>query len=595
MQDLTSAKIIADHVSPHSEDRLTTFEVTFPRYVLAEFNTHRKISRNSASSRAIPTATQLRQVEEYPYIPRMGSLQPGMQAGEDLTGGPRVAAEAMWVRASVEAVKAARQMLQFGVHKQVVNRLLEPFQYQTVIASATEWENFFLQRSLHHNGGLADPAIANVATMMEDLYRSNSPLPLERRWHLPYFGLHGGHEDDWDDVGDDEGLAAKVSAARCARVSYMTHDGHRDIKKDLKLFEETLAKHGHNCYDPETEVLTEDGWTLWPNLKPGTRVMAVDPSNQTCWLEEPQALTSEPYTGRMYSVSGQAVDLVVTPNHNMVVSSRTHGGGWSPWRLQTAAETYSRPVRYLSSALRLDAQVVPETFGLSEHAFGQIIGFFVGDGHGKGSRVSFHLKKKRKIQYLDKFSHRKLSSNTYALNNQELSKYLSDHCYVSGRKVLPDGHQHWSPSVIAGVLDGLKNSDGSVKRETWTYSSTSKTLVDQIQALLNTRGLVGNITVTRKSLDNPRWADLYRLNVSKRTTPRVEIGQSTRSRSCSEEWIDYSGIVYCATVSTGALMVRRNGKVVVSGNSPMEHVARPVAGRHGNFTGWRQLRQDLGA
>src|ERR1044072_534502 len=88
------AKVLADSRSPAGR-RLTTLEATFPRFVLAEFNPHRVSSRNSASSRAIPIAKQLRRVLDDPYVPiEFGSNQPGMQAAEPLAREKLGAAEA---------------------------------------------------------------------------------------------------------------------------------------------------------------------------------------------------------------------------------------------------------------------------------------------------------------------------------------------------------------------------------------------------------------------------------------------------------------------------------------------------------------------
>src|ERR1041384_185786 len=99
------AKVLADSISPAGH-RLTTLETTFPRFILAEFNTHRVFSRNSASSRAIPIVKQVRRVLEQPYVPiEFGSNQPGMQAGPALTGEKRQAAEAEWLRARDDAVR----------------------------------------------------------------------------------------------------------------------------------------------------------------------------------------------------------------------------------------------------------------------------------------------------------------------------------------------------------------------------------------------------------------------------------------------------------------------------------------------------------
>lgn len=247
-----SAKIISDSITLGG-DRLTTLECTFPRYVLAEFNTHRVFSRNSASSRAIPVAKRIKAVQDNPFIPEFGSNKPGMQAGEVLMDDDAKEAERIWLAARDAAVEQAEFMEALGVHKQVANRILEPFCWHTVIVSSTEWDNFFTLRSRHHTD-MADPSIAIVATMMEDVLNESTPTPRSApHWHTPYFFDQGGHESDFEDavaLSDDLGvdrrdLINKVSAARCARVSYETHDGVRDMEKDLQLYEDTLAKNGH--------------------------------------------------------------------------------------------------------------------------------------------------------------------------------------------------------------------------------------------------------------------------------------------------------------------------------------------------------------
>jgi thymidylate synthase ThyX len=257
-----SARILADSIT-ESGDRLTTFELTFPRYVLAEFNTHRVFARNSASSRAIPVAKRITAVDEDPFIPEFGKNQPGMQAGEALRDDESIEAETIWLSAKNAAVRHATKMMEIGVHKQVANRILEPFAWHTVICTATAWENFFLQRSQHHTD-MADPAISVMATLAEDLYRASAPKLLQAGdWHLPLFSEANG--GSWEDFYDALTLAEelevpvkeiekRVSTARCARVSYMTHDGVRDMRKDLELYEDTLAKFGH--WSPLEHVAT---------------------------------------------------------------------------------------------------------------------------------------------------------------------------------------------------------------------------------------------------------------------------------------------------------------------------------------------------
>lgn len=258
------AKVLADSQSPAGY-RLTTLEATFPRFVLAEFNTHRVFSRNSASSRAIPIAKQLRRVLEEPYVPvEFGSNQPGMQAGPALDGEKREAAELEWLRARDDAVRrvlglvadsevaaeddllAALQQVEaairdraqpaewLNVHKQVANRLLEPFMWHTVIVTATEWDNFFNLRC-HAD---AQPEIKLVAERMRAAREGSEPAQLEwDEWHLPLV-----RPEDRDQVSTEDLI--KVSAGRCARVSYLTHAGKRDLDADVELHDRLLES-GH--------------------------------------------------------------------------------------------------------------------------------------------------------------------------------------------------------------------------------------------------------------------------------------------------------------------------------------------------------------
>lgn len=263
------ARVLADSLSPAGH-RLTTFEVTFPRIVLAEFNTHRVFSRNSASSRAIPVVAQLRRVLEDPFVPaQFGSNKPGMQAGPALAGAKERAAREEWLRARDSAVAHVIRLLTneafcppgadlpatvdalqvalkagtlpddcLNVHKQLANRLLEPFMWHTVIVTASEWENFWNLRA-HPD---AQPEIRTAAELMRAAWARSEPVTIdEGEWHLPLVGESGGHPDDR--LLSDE-LRVRVAVGRCARVSYMTHAGVRDPQADLVLHDRLLQS-GH--------------------------------------------------------------------------------------------------------------------------------------------------------------------------------------------------------------------------------------------------------------------------------------------------------------------------------------------------------------
>lgn len=234
---MIKAKVIEDSVSDIGGPRLTTLELKYPRFIHAEFMTHRVFSRNASSSRAIPVSKLIDQVEDHIAMPiEWGSNRPGMQAGEELQGETRSLAQDAWVAAARDAIKRARELLKLGAHKQIVNRILEPFSHISVIVTATEWENFFSLR-IHP---AAQPEIRQLAIQMKEAMDLSTPRKIgHQEWHLPY-------------ITTEEranvllySILPSISAARCARVSYLTHDGLApDIMKDLSLAE-NLFKERH--------------------------------------------------------------------------------------------------------------------------------------------------------------------------------------------------------------------------------------------------------------------------------------------------------------------------------------------------------------
>lgn len=258
------AEVMADSLSPEGH-RLTTMQVQCHRFVLAEFNTHRKFSRNSASSRAIPVGKQINRVLSNPAIPLLfPEEQKGMQGGELIPAADQEKARGTWLDAMREAVKAAEKLAELKVHKSVVNRLLEPFMWHTIIVSSTEWQNYFNQRV----SKLAQPEIRAVAECMQMALMDSQPLILEGdEWHTPYirdedreqvgYGLHPTTRENADKV-----LCA-VSAARCARVSYLTQEGVRDMQVDMDLYDRLVqAEPPH--WSPLEHVARPTPWPSHP-------------------------------------------------------------------------------------------------------------------------------------------------------------------------------------------------------------------------------------------------------------------------------------------------------------------------------------------
>lgn len=249
------AEILADSIS--SGVRLVSMAVTFPRIVLAEFNTHRVFSRNSASSRAIPVEKRIAAVRANPFIPAaFGANKKGMQAGDVLDRLEQEHASSMWMTACEDACLWAEDLAEIGVHKQWANRLIEPFAWTTVVVTATEWANFFALRI----SPLAQPEIRTIAEVMKAAMDASTPNKLiHGQWHLPYIKW-----EEVDEIGALGPLAlAKISSARCARVSYLTQDGVRDLKADLELHDRLLSAGHMSPFEHAAKVVVreEKGWS----------------------------------------------------------------------------------------------------------------------------------------------------------------------------------------------------------------------------------------------------------------------------------------------------------------------------------------------
>lgn len=269
-----SAKVICDSINQYG-NRLTTFQLRYPRFIHAEELTHRilssqpellcmmfpdgvmydpNLSRNASSSRAIPVSKLIEDIERDPVYPSFwGKNQTGMQAIEECDalidtdfeglGWEPITREEAWDEARNKAIEFAQAFADAGYHKQIVNRLLEPFSHINVVVTATDYENFYSLR--RHKD--AQPEIKLLADAMWEAQQTSWPIFLkETHWHLPYvtdaeLNVLGGFTAG-EPFGDDWTQFIKLSVARCARVSYLTHEGKEpDIDADLKLYDRLVG------------------------------------------------------------------------------------------------------------------------------------------------------------------------------------------------------------------------------------------------------------------------------------------------------------------------------------------------------------------
>ena len=262
-----ACEIKADSLHPdYHDNRITTVVATYPRVIHAEFLTHRVFSRNSASSRAIPAEKMIEAVEQNAFIPEeWGGNKPGMVAGEPVIDFIQDTCAREWRRARNEAVKYARRLAGMAIHKQWVNRLLEPFSWITTVITGNRWEGFFALRDHPH----AQPEMQRLARMLRDALAASKPRMLRHgEWHLPFVDADEAREWSLE-------RCKWVGAGRLARVSYLTHDGERDPAKDVALAERLAAERPIHA-SPFEHVATPRKPGGVANNTPGWRQMRQD-------------------------------------------------------------------------------------------------------------------------------------------------------------------------------------------------------------------------------------------------------------------------------------------------------------------------------
>lgn len=318
MANKISAKIVADSVSPQGH-RITSYILTYPRFIHAELMTHRMFSRNSASSRAIPFKKMLHSVLDDPFIPIAWQKDhSGMQGTEYFTDPEMIEIlKQQWIEGSKEVVLRAKILNESKLTKQLCNRLLEPFLWHTVLVTATEWDNFFELRCpqyeisgypANRSAEATEPSIATfkskkeaikwlpelkeltwfewqgandsqaeihiqaLAEAMWDAMKENTPKQLkEGEWHIPFGDKMAVNLETLrqnfiypnpnnQDVIDEEiqKLKIKIATARCARLSYMTFDGAIDYEKDIKLHDQLLESGHMSPFEHCAEVMSEE-------------------------------------------------------------------------------------------------------------------------------------------------------------------------------------------------------------------------------------------------------------------------------------------------------------------------------------------------
>lgn len=265
---MIQVEIIADSVST-TDVRITTYLLTFPRFILAELLTHRVFSRNTASSRAIPVKKMLEAVGTTPALPvYWGKNQKGMQAKKELDGWKLTTAKLLWSLHRWHSIGVVWFLNKLGLHKQLTNRLLEAHTHVTVLVTSTQWQNFFHLRT-HKD---AQPEFIELAEKMKYWYAEHLPnLKEDGEWHLPFI-TSVDIADPFVTLNHETSRTKLqlISVARCARTSYTLFE--RNIfscEEDYTLGKKLVAQkplHASPLEHQATPDPLEKGRHLWGNF-----------------------------------------------------------------------------------------------------------------------------------------------------------------------------------------------------------------------------------------------------------------------------------------------------------------------------------------
>lgn len=370
--------------------------------------------------------------------------------------------------------------------------------------------------------------------------------------------------------------------AQAARVSTLGDKAVEDAaSKGIDSLINFLIRDRHGCYSDDTEVLTSEGWKRWPEVKDGDIFATIDPTTNQVSYQKAQRIVRAPYSGDMYRFKNKHVDLLVTPNHNMLAAFRLNSSGeWSKNSLIRADSIGARAMRIPKAGGKWDGKTSRWL-----HAELQLLGFFIGDGNQakRAGTPSFNIRKVREIAFLEQavaqipgasITESKHGARYVNGLSRDFRELLAEAYSDDRSKVIPSSVLDATVPELDAILDGLLNSDGYVRGHKREYFTTSQALRDGVMEIAMKLGIAADYRKTTRTAGkyaNGRSMPVYKVSLfsGRNASPRLGWTHEDRRREVTVE--QYNGFVYCATVPNGTLFVRRAGKTAWCGNSPFEH------------------------
>ena len=386
-----------------------------------------------------------------------------------------------------------------------------------------------------------------------------------------------------DHTGDPERLIA-LAAKLCYAGCNIEELKGRLTLDEIERFNTMLMEMGH-CYDSETEVLTSRGFKFWKDVTYDDMLACIDPeTGNMIGFEKPSRLIKREIDEKVLEFSHKYASLKVTQEHRLYCSiSNTAEKRVNPkFEIRRPIEII-KDKQLWQTPMRMKTYATNHNTGISEHdTIYRLFGFFIGDGYVrksiatyKGNTLKFHLKLERKINFLKEicdelgYTFTEYPNDIYAIKMTNYSeKFFRDNFYNSnGEKTFPDSFYNMTANQFNNFLEGLLNSDGhySGRDKNDLYFTTSDELANKIQALCSINGRPANIIKTKEGCNN------IFIMTDRMGKPMFN---DSRNKNSKVEVVDYKGDVYCATVSTGLLLIRRKGHTLICGNcSPLEHAS----------------------
>lgn len=364
-----------------------------------------------------------------------------------------------------------------------------------------------------------------------------------------------------------DSMGGDLSIVNSARTSFAKWKEEMD-EKDERLVN-YLGEHEHMCYDEHTEILTNEGWKLFKDVSESMKVAQVfgwENNHLQMEFVYPTKLASFDFEGDMICTSHSKVSYRVTPEHRMLYMKRTLKGVDYTWRIDTAENLFGKFKRLPTCAEWVQDNKNKEFYE------GVLLGVILSDGYRPSdykNKVMVRLKVNRKIEFLkDLLGKLNLEYNlsvetsgvhSFSFNFEDEIYDSEKRKYYSIKKVIENGS-----SFCKGLYEGFVNSDGSKKRNTYTFSSTSRNLIELFMLSATFSGY-RPIENKKVESENKNHKTSYRVMVQTYDNVNVNKGLIKEYKE------QYSGKVYCATVPSGMLLVRRDGLQVVCGNTPFRH------------------------